>query len=89
MKCILPSSNVQEGGKQKSVEPSTSQRGTSPRAGEKGSRVYSSYDDAIVDLKLSVENAKEKGNRAEEGRAYGDLGTVYRRIGHKSCYISL
>ena len=81
MKYILTSFNVQESGKQKPGEPSASKCGTSPSTAGKSSRVFSSYEEAIEHLKCSVENAKEMGNRAEEGRAHGDLGTVYRRTG--------
>ena len=81
MKYILTSFNVQESGKQKPVVPSASQCGTSPSTGGASRRVFSSWEDAIEHFKRSVENAKEMGNRAEEGRAHGDLGTVYRRTG--------
>ena len=49
--------------------------------------MFSSYEEAVEHLKLIVDNAKEMGNRAEEGRAHGDLGTVYRRIGDKRAAI--
>ena len=78
---------LQESGKQKPVESNAPQRGTSPSTGGKSNRVLSSYEEAVEHLKLSVENAKEMGNRAEEGRAHGDLGTVYRRIGDKRAAI--
>ena len=87
MKYILTSFNVQESGKQKPVKPSASMCGTPPSTGGTSRRVFSSYEEAIQYLKLSVENAKEMGNRAEEGRAHGDLGTVYRRTGDKKAAI--
>ena len=58
--------------------------------------VEPSWEEAIEHFKLSVENAKEMGNRAEEGRAHGDLATVYRRTGdnraaiyHYELYLSI
>lgn len=88
MNCILSFFNAQpESGKQKPVEPSASQHGTSSAPGGKSSRVFSSYEEAIEHLKLVIENAKAMGNRAEEGRAHGDLGTVFRRIGDKRAAI--
>ena len=78
---------LKESDKQKPVEPSAPQHGTSPSTGEKSRRVFSSYEEAVEHLKLSVENAKETGNRTEEGRAHGDLGTVYRRMGDKTTAI--
>lgn len=81
MNYILTSFNVQESGKQKPVKPRAFQCGTSPSTGGTSRRVFSSYEEAIQHLKRSVQNAREMGNRAEEGRAHGDLATVYTRTG--------
>ncbi|XP_078343237.1 uncharacterized protein LOC144628975 [Oculina patagonica] len=72
----------EESAKHNLAEPCTSQRETSPSAEEETSGLNSSENEAIARLKLRLQLAKEMGNRAEEGRAYGDLGTAYyKQIG--------